>query len=117
MAQPFNGFPEFLTAAAVEIGHPEAAIAARRSAALSGMAVLCAQAMSADDAHVEGILAKAAEFRDQLHAAYRASERMLSYVREARGLETSSAVVSVERSSAAAARRPAADRPSARGRS
>jgi len=81
----FPGFPAFLEAAARQIGHPEAAGPARRIETLSALANLCAQAAHADGAHVEGILAKAREFRDQLHAAHRAADLMLADLDSERG--------------------------------
>jgi len=81
----FPGFPVFLEAAARQIGHPEAAGPARRIEALSAFANLCAQAARADGAHVKGILAKAREFRDQLHAAHRAADLMLDDLGYERG--------------------------------
>ncbi len=83
---PFPGFPAFLEMAAVEIGRPEAAAPARRITTLAALANLCGQASQSDDAHVPSILAKAAEFRDQLHAAYRAAELMLADLRDRRGV-------------------------------
>ena len=80
----FPGFPAFLDAAAEQIGRPEAAGPARRIEALAALANLCAQAAEADEAHVEGILVKAAEFRDHLHAAHRAAELMLADVQAGR---------------------------------
>ena len=53
--------------------------------ALAALANLCAQASQADGAHVEGILAKACEFRDQLHAAHEAADLMLADIRRGRG--------------------------------
>ena len=82
----FRGYPSFLAAAAEQFGHPEAALPARRNEALSALANLCAQASEADEAHVEGILAKAGEFRDQLRVASRAAELMLADVQAGRGL-------------------------------
>ena len=81
----FPGYPPFLDAAAEQIGHPEAARPARRIEALAALANLCAQAAEADEPHVEGILVKAAEFRDQLHAAHRAAELMIADVQAGRG--------------------------------
>ena len=81
----FPGYPAFLDAAAEQVGRPEAAGPARRIGALAALANLCAQAAEADEAHVEGILARAAEFRDQLHVAHRAAELILADVRAGRG--------------------------------
>lgn len=80
----FPGFPAFLDAAAEQIGRPEAARPARGTSGLSALANLCAQAALADPPHVAGILAKAEEFRDQLHAAHLAADLMLADVRAAR---------------------------------
>lgn len=79
--QPFPGYPVFLDQAARMIGHPESAIPARRNATLAAMANLCSQAVTSDPAAVPAILAKAEEFRDQLHAAYRAAELILADLR------------------------------------
>ncbi len=80
----FPGYPAFLDAAAAELGRPETAGPARRIATLTALANLCAQAAHGDRAHVEGILAKAAEFRDQLATALRAAELMLADVEAGR---------------------------------
>lgn len=77
----FPGYPEFLHAAALELGCPEAEVPARRIQTLSAVSNLCAQASLADPAHVASILDKAVEFRDQLHAAYRAADLMIDAVR------------------------------------
>jgi hypothetical protein len=82
----FPGYAAFLEEAARQIGHPEAEAPARRITTLSALANLCAQASLAEPAHVPSILVKAAEFRDQLHAAYEAAELMLAGVSRARGL-------------------------------
>ena len=83
----FPGFTTFLEAAARRIGHPEAEAPARRIATLSALANLCAQAGASSPDDAREILAKAAEFRDQLHAAYVAAELMLSDVSGALGME------------------------------
>jgi hypothetical protein len=76
----FEGYPKYLDFAAMEIGHPEAAIPARRISTLSAIGILCAQAVSGRPEHLPGILAKAEEFRNQLHAAYRAAQLMIEDV-------------------------------------
>jgi hypothetical protein len=76
----FPGYPSFLEAAAQQIGRPGTEGPARRIATLSDLANLCAQASVADPAHVPAIMAKAGEFRDQLHAAYTAAELMIAEV-------------------------------------
>ncbi len=76
----FPGYPAFLESAAAELGHPESAGPAGRIVPLTALANLCAQASHGDPAHVRGILAKAAEFRDQLAVALRAAELMLADV-------------------------------------
>jgi hypothetical protein len=92
----FPGFPRFLEQAATELGRPESIGPARRITPLTALANLCAQAARADTAHVDGILAKAAEFRDHLATALRAAELMLAEVEAGRhpakleGLETGS---------------------------
>jgi hypothetical protein len=77
----FPGYPSYLDTAAADLGRPEAARPARSIATLSALANLCAQASAASPAAVAGILAKADEFRDQLHVAYRAAELMLDELR------------------------------------
>ena len=78
--KPFPGYTAYLRQAATEIGHPDAEAPARRIGPLSALSNLCAQATLADPENVDGILEKAAEFRDQLHAAFRAAELMLEAV-------------------------------------
>ena len=80
----FPGYPAFLEAAAAELGRPESAVPARRIVPLTALADLCAQASRGEQAHVAGILAKAAEFRDQLATALRAAELMLASVEAGR---------------------------------
>ena len=80
----FPGFPPFLATAALELGLPDSADSARRISSLTGLANLCAQASRADLEHVEGILAKAAEFRDEIAIALRAAELMLADVEAGR---------------------------------
>jgi hypothetical protein len=83
-AYVFPGYPIFLELAAEELGHPESAGPASRIVALTALANLCAQAAHGNPAHVEAILAKAAEFRDQLATALRAAELMLADVEAGR---------------------------------
>lgn len=99
----FPGFTTFLDSAAREIGRPEASAPARRITTLSSLANLCSQVEDADPVAARTILERAAEYRDQLLAAYIAAERMLDEVSTAAGVET----------------RPAldAEAPGARGRS
>ena len=78
---PFPGFPAFLDDAARQIGRPEAARPSRRLDGLSALSNLCAQAAEAEESLVAGILAKAEEFRDQLHAAHLAADLMLADLR------------------------------------
>jgi hypothetical protein len=85
----FPGYPAFLEAAARQIGHPEAEAPARRITTLSALANLCAQAGTARQEQAPAVMAKAAEFRDQLHAAYRAAELMLTEVNRSLGLDQS----------------------------
>jgi len=92
----FPGYPVFLEAAANEIGRPESAALARRIAPLAALANLCAQAALGDPAHAEGILAKAAEFRDQLAIALRAAELMLADVEAGRARSRPAAQVRPE---------------------
>ena len=81
LTPPFPGYPDYLDAAAAALGHPEAAIPARRIATLSALANLCAQASLADDGRAAVILAKAEEFVVQLRVAARAAEAMLADLR------------------------------------
>jgi hypothetical protein len=80
----FPGFPIFLELAESELDRPGSAGPARRISALTELANLCAQAARSPSAHVEGILAKAAEFRDQLIVALRAAELMIDDVETSR---------------------------------
>jgi hypothetical protein len=82
----FPGFTSFLEAAARQIGRPEAAGPARRITTLSALANLCAQASVAEPAHAPAIMAKAEEFREQLHAALAAADLMLDEVKRLLGL-------------------------------
>lgn len=77
---PFLGFPGYLDRAATSIAHPEASVPAKRIAPLAAIANLCAQAATADEAHLGGIRAKAAEFRDQLRVAAVAADMMIDDV-------------------------------------
>jgi hypothetical protein len=96
----FPGYPAFLESAAAELGSPESAGPARRIEALTALANLCAQAAHGDPAHVEGILAKASGFRDQLATALRAAELMLIDVEAGRRRSTlSESKVEVETNS------------------
>jgi hypothetical protein len=81
----FPGYPTFLESASAELGLPESAGPAGRIVPLTDLANLCSQASHGDPAHFRGILAKAAEFRDQLAVALRAAELMLAEVEAARG--------------------------------
>jgi hypothetical protein len=83
----FPGYFSYLHDAAVRLGHPEAEAPARRIAALAALANLCAQAGAAEPDQAPAILAKAAEFRDQLRIAAEAAERILVDTRD--GLELS----------------------------
>ena len=82
----FPGHPAYVAAAAVQIERPEAARDAGRLGALTSLANLCAQASRAEPGAVAGILAKAAEFRDQLAIALRAADAMLADVAAARAI-------------------------------
>ena len=99
----FPGYPVFLERAAREVGCPEAETPARKISTLSSLANLCAQAADAEPSRVPAILKKAGEFRDQLHAAHRAAELMLSEV-------GSALVVAEPPVIPSAAGRPVADR-------
>jgi hypothetical protein len=107
----FPGYPAFLESAAAELGRPESAWPARRIMQLTALANLCAQAADGDPAHVEGILAKAAEFRDQLATALRAAELMLLDVEAGlRPAPPSRAEVQVEAESPTISASPQANR-------
>jgi hypothetical protein len=82
----FPGYTSFLEAAARQIGRPDAEGPARRITTLSALANLCAQASVAEAAHAPAIMAKAEEFRDQLHAALAAADLMLDEVTRSLGL-------------------------------
>jgi hypothetical protein len=82
----FPGFHVFLHDAAARIGRPEAEAPARGITTLAALANLCAQAGEAGPEHAPAVLAKASEFRDQLHAAYEAAGLMLDATRRALGL-------------------------------
>jgi hypothetical protein len=85
----FPGYPAFLESAASELGLPGSARAAGRIVPLTALANLCAQAAHGTPAHAPGILARAAEFRDQIAVALWAAELMLAEVEAARGLSPS----------------------------
>jgi hypothetical protein len=82
----FPGYHAFLHEAATRIGRPEAEAPSRRIGTLAALAYLCAQAGEAGPERAPVILAKADEFRDQLHAAYEAAGLMLDETRRALGL-------------------------------
>lgn len=82
----FPGFFVYLRDAARRVGRPEAENPARKITPLSALANLCAQAGAADPSHAPAIMAKAEEFRDQLHVAYEAAGLMLADVNRALGL-------------------------------
>ncbi len=86
----FPGYSVFLAEAAVKLGHPEAEGPARGIAALSALGNLCGQAGIADSTHVQGIMAKAAEFRDQLQTAALAADLMIADMERALGLKEES---------------------------
>lgn len=88
----FPGFHAFLHEAAARIGRPEAEVPARAVTTLSALANLCAQAGAAEPEHVPEILGKAAEFRDQLRAAYEAAELVLDDARRSLGVPNDPAV-------------------------
>lgn len=83
----FAGFAPFLFEAARRAGHPEAEGPARKIIPLTALANLCAQAGQAAPAHAPAILAKAGEYRDQLHAAATAADLILDDVRRGLGLD------------------------------
>jgi hypothetical protein len=88
----FPGFFEYLAASSARTGLPDAELPARKNPTLSALANLCAQAGCADPAAAAGIVAKAAEFRDQLLVAYEAAELILEETRKALGLPASTPV-------------------------
>jgi hypothetical protein len=80
----FPGYPAFLERAAEELGLAPSAHGRSSPGPLAAMANLCAQASTAEPAHVAGILAEAGAFRDRLRVAARAAELMLAEVTRAR---------------------------------
>jgi hypothetical protein len=76
----FPGYPAFVAAAEAELGSVGAAAPVRRIVPLTDLANLCAQASLAAPSRRSEILARAAEFRDQLAIALRAAELMLAHV-------------------------------------
>lgn len=79
----FPGFPVYLHKAAAELGCLEAERPAHRITTFTAMANLCAQVGSVPSRDASAIVAKAMEFRDQLHVAYRAANLMLEDVTNA----------------------------------
>ena len=77
----FPGYPAFLERAAEDLG---LAPSGSSPGPLAAMANLCAQASTAEAAHVAEILAEAASLRDRLLVATRAAGLMLAEVAEAR---------------------------------
>jgi hypothetical protein len=82
----FPGAVHFVERAAADLGRPVLAGAVRHLAALSSLASLCAQAVHAEASQAATILAEAAAFRDQLHAAALAADLILDDVRNGLGL-------------------------------
>ena len=80
----FPGYPAFLERAAEELGLAPATLGRSAPGPLSAMANLCAQASTAEQAHVAEILAAAGAFRDRLRVAARAAELMLAEVERVR---------------------------------
>ncbi len=74
----FPGYPAFLERAAEDLGLAPAGRSA--PGPLAAMANLCAQASTAEPAHVPEILAEAAAHRDHLLVAARAAGLMLADV-------------------------------------
>jgi len=107
---PFPGYPAFLESAARQIGRPEAEAPARRIATLSALANLCAQASLGGPEVAPAVLAKAAEFRDQLHAAALAADLMIAEVFDSLGLGNPDAG-SLSTGSTRGRRRPVPPRP------
>jgi hypothetical protein len=95
----FPGYPSFLESAATELGHPESAAPAGRIVPLTALSDLCAQATQGDPAHVQGILSKAVEFRDQLAVALRAAELILADIEVSRSRSGSEDRVEIASSS------------------
>ena len=79
----FPGYPAFLERAAEELGLVPSPARGSSPGPLAAMANLCAQASTAEAAHVDEILAEAATFRDRLLVAARAAGLMLSEVVQA----------------------------------
>jgi hypothetical protein len=80
----FPGYPAFLERAAEELGLAPMLLGRSSPGPLASMANLCAQASTAEPAHVAAILAEAGAFRDRLRVAARAAELMLAEVEQAR---------------------------------
>jgi hypothetical protein len=85
----FIGYPAFLERAAEDLGLDPAGRSA--PGPLAAMANLCAQASTAEPAHVPEILAEAAAHRDHLLGAARAAGLMLADVAQARSADLGSA--------------------------
>ena len=79
----FPGFPGYLHQAAVELGCLEAERPAHRITTFTAMANLCSQVTSGEAKDAHSILAKAMEFRNQLHVASRAADLMIEEVTQA----------------------------------
>jgi hypothetical protein len=80
----FPGYPAFLERAAEELGLAPSPAGGSSPGPLAALANLCAQASTAEAAHVAEILAEAATFRDRLLVAARAAGLMLAEVTQAR---------------------------------
>lgn len=87
----FPGYPAFLERAAEDLGFVPALAGWASPGPLAAMANLCAQASTAEAAHVAEILAEAAALRDRLLVATRAAELMLADVARARSVDGGSA--------------------------
>jgi hypothetical protein len=103
----FPGYVPYLENAARQLGCAAAAGPARRISALSELANLCAQVSIGNPSHATAIMAKAEEFRDQLHTACFAADLMIDELYQALGIAQSRKKVGRPRRSTAAARRPA----------
>lgn len=107
----FPGYPAFVERAASELGIAPAPSGGPSPGPLAALANLCAQASTAESAHVAEILAAAGAFRDRLLVAARAAELMLAEVERARSAAPATAAPA---DGAAGPARPRSPRPSHR---
>ncbi len=110
----FPGYPAFLARAASDLGLAPPPSGGAPPGPLAAMANLCAQASTAEAAHVAEILAEALAFRDRLLVAARAAELMLAEVSRARSAEPVGPPAGPRRDHAEESARPRHPRPSNR---